>query len=40
MIYTPAGWITGGGFLLWMANDLSIAAGARAAAAQRAQQGS
>lgn len=40
MIYTPAGWIAGGGFLLWLANDLSAAAGARAVAAQRAQQGS
>lgn len=40
MIYIPAGWIAGGAFLLWLANDLSAAAGARAAAAQRAQQGS
>lgn len=40
MIYIPAGWISGGVFLLWVANDLSTAAGARAAAAQRAQQGS
>lgn len=39
MIYSPAGWITGGAFLLWLANDLSTAAAARTAAAQRAQQG-
>jgi hypothetical protein len=39
MIYSAAGWIAGGGFLLWLAYDLSNAAGARAAAAQRAQQG-
>jgi hypothetical protein len=33
MIYTPAGWILGGGFLLWAASELSSAAGARSAAA-------
>ena len=29
MIYTPAGWIVGGGFVLWLGSELSAAAAAR-----------
>lgn len=29
MIYAPAGWILGGGFLLWLAKELATSASAR-----------
>jgi len=38
MIYVPAGWICGGGFLLWIANELAAVAATRAAGAAAQDQ--